>query len=88
MPGNYQDLISEIIQKQIDILGPEMAVRKAKNVAGLSVGDDGRVLSVTGDAAAVLQNLVDQYIALSGEIVKNILNPVFMKYPEIKVNLN
>ena len=84
---NYKNLISEIIRKQIDILGPDIAVRKAKNVAGLSVNDDGSVGGLSGDAQAVLQSLVSEYISLSGEIVKNILGPVFAKYPEIKLNL-
>lgn len=84
---NYKNLISEIIHKQMDILGPEIAVRKAKNVAGLSVGDDGSVGGLSGDAQTILQNLVSEYISLSGEIVKNILGPVFAKYPDIKLNL-
>jgi len=87
MAEHYKNLVGEIIQKQMDVLGPEMAVRKANNVAGLKVGDDGKVLSLAGDEHAVLQGLVDEYIALSGAIVKNILGPVFLKYPEIKVNL-
>lgn len=82
----YKNLITEIVRKQMDILGPEMAVRKAGNVAGLSVNEDGSVKTISGDPQAVLQNLVNEYILLSGEIVKNILGPVFAKYPDIKLN--
>lgn len=84
---DYQKLISEIVRKQMDILGPDIAVRKAGNVRGLRVKDNGEVEELTGDPDQVLQNLVNEYIALSGEIVKNILGPVFAKYPEIKLNL-
>ncbi|MBI4050160.1 MAG: hypothetical protein HY398_01795 [Candidatus Doudnabacteria bacterium] len=84
---NYKSLLSEIIRKQMDILGPDIALRKAKNVAGLSVNDDGSVSSLSGDAQTILQSLVSEYISLSGEIVKNILGPVFAKYPDIKLNL-
>jgi len=83
---DYKKLISEIIHKQSDILGPDMAIRKAKNVAGLELSGDGEPVSLSGDPQQILQALVDQYIALSGEIVKNILNPVFQKYPDIKLN--
>ena len=83
---DYKNLISEIIRKQIDILGPEIAIRKANNVAGLKVKDDGTVLDIGGEPQAILQKLVGEYISLSGEIVKNILGPVFAKYPEIKLN--
>lgn len=84
---NYKSLISEIVHKQMDILGPEIAIRKASNVAGLSIGDDGTVREISGDPQTVLQDLVSEYIALSGEIVRNILSPVFAKYPDIKLDL-
>ena len=84
----YQNLITEIVHKQMDILGPEIAIRKANNVAGLKVNDEGVATTIQGEPQAVLQNLVQEYIALSGEIVKNILSPVLEKYPEIKINLS
>lgn len=84
---NYKNLITEIIHKQMDILGPEIALRKAGNVSGLEVDGTGKVLSMDGDPEQILQKLVSEYIALSGEIVKNILSPVFAKYPEIKLDL-
>jgi len=84
---DYKNLITEIIRKQMDILGAEIAISKARNVTGLKLRDDGEVSGISGDPEDILQKLVDQYIALSGEIVKNILGPVFAKYPEIKLNL-
>ena len=84
---DYKKLIAEIIQKQIDIIGSDIAVQKAKNVEGLEISDTGEVLGLSGDPPSVLQKLVDEYIALSGQIVKNVLSPVFAKYPEINFNL-
>lgn len=83
---DYKNLISEIIRKQIDVLGADIAVQKANCVQGLKITDQGEVLDIKGDPAEILRRLVDEYISLSGEIVKNILNPVFAKYPEIKLN--
>ena len=85
--ADYKKLIAEIIQKQVDILGSDIAVQKAKNVAGLKISDSGEVEDLIGDAPVVLQKLVDEYISLSGEIVKNILGPVFAKYPDVDLNL-
>lgn len=84
----YQALISEIIMKQAVILGPEIAVLKARNVSALTITDDGRVTNIEGDPQAALQGLIDEYIALSGEIVRNVTRPIFEKYPSIKVKLN
>ncbi|HYE22026.1 MAG TPA: hypothetical protein VD998_00370, partial [Verrucomicrobiae bacterium] len=82
-----KNLINDIVAKQTLILGPDIVMLKAKNVPGLKLGDNGQVESITGDPQVVLQNLVDEYISLSGQIVKNILNPVFAKYPDIKVSI-
>lgn len=85
--ADYKNLINDIIAKQTLILGPDIVMLKAKNVAGLKLSSDGKVESFDGDPQILLQNLVDEYISLSGQIVKNILNPVFAKYPDIKVSI-
>ena len=88
MTADYRKLIEEIVGKQMDILGPDIALRKAKNIPGLELDDKGHILRLDeSDFQNILQKLVDEYIALSGAIVKNILDPVFAKYPGIKLNL-
>ncbi len=85
---NYQNLINDILAKQTLILGPDIVMLKARSVNGLNFGSDGKVESIDGDPQEVLQNLINEYVNLSGQIVKNILNPVLEKYPEIKVKIN
>ena len=85
---DYKKLINDIIAKQTVILGPDIVLLKARSVTGLTLTKDGMVESIDGDPQTVLQNLIDEYIALSGQIVRNILNPVLAKYPEIKININ
>lgn len=82
---DYKNLINDIIAKQIVILGPDIVLLKARNVSGLKLNNKGQVESLAGDPQEVLQRLIDDYIALSGQIVKNILSPVFAKYPNIHV---
>ncbi len=79
----YMAIMSEIVAKQAVILGPEIAVLKARNVSGITVDNNGKVTDITEDAADSLQALINEYIALSGEIVKNVMRPIFEKYPEI-----
>jgi hypothetical protein len=85
---NYENVINEIIAKQTVILGSDIVLLKAKNVSGLHLSADGKVERIDGQPQEVLQNLINEYVNLSGQIVKNILNPVLAKYPEIKVNIN
>lgn len=79
----YKAVMSEIIAKQSVILGPEMAIMRAKKVHGIEVGADGAVVGVTGDSADALKRLIDTYVELSGQIVRSALGPIFTKYPEI-----
>jgi hypothetical protein len=79
----YLSLISEIIAKQAVILGPEIAILKARNVQGLKVEDNGKVIDMQGDYNEIIQKLVDEYVALSGQIVRSALTSVFTKYPNI-----
>jgi hypothetical protein len=81
---DYQKLLTEIIQKQVAILGPSIAVMKAKNISGLEVQDDGTVVSIEGNPQEIVRNLVDEYVDLSGQIVKNALSSVFVKYPDLE----
>lgn len=82
----YTALISEIIKKQSLILGPEIAILKARSVPGLMVDNDGKVTGVGDNPKETLQNLVDQYVELSGLIVKNALGSIFAKYPELNIS--
>ncbi len=84
---DYHNLINDIISKQVVILGPDIVLLKARNVSGLKLDSAGKVVSIEGNPEEVLQNLINEYIALSGQIVKNILSPVFAKYPQIKVSI-
>lgn len=80
----YKAIMAEIIAKQSVILGPDMAVGRARKVAELEVSPDGKVTGVEGDPAEALEKLIDSYVELSGQIVKNALGPIFTKYPSIK----
>ena len=80
----YAAIISEIIAKQAVILGPDIAILKARNVSGLVVDDQGKVTEIKGEPAVALQKLINEYVELSGLIVKNTLGSIFEKYPDIK----
>lgn len=79
----YIAIISEIIARQSIILGPDIAILKARSVSGLEVNDDGRVTNLTGEGNVILQQLVNTYVELSGMIVKNAMSSIFEKYPDI-----
>ena len=80
----YRKMLTDLIQKQMVVLGPNIALDKAKKIAGLKVTDDGTVLDMDGDPQAVLKGVANEYMALSGLIAQMTLNTLLEKYPSIK----
>ncbi len=80
----YLELATEIIKKQSVILGPDIALLKARSISELQISDTGEVTSISGEANLVIEKLVDAYVALSGAIVKSALSSVFTRYPNLQ----
>lgn len=81
----YKKLLTEIIKKQIIILGPDITLVKARNVSALTIADDGSITAISGDPQAALQGLIDEFVSLSGLIVKKTMEPLLSKYPSLKI---
>lgn len=79
----YKALMSEVIKKQIVILGPQIAVFRARSVAAIEVDDTGSITNITGDPSDALEKLINAYVELSGQIVRNALGSIFTKYPAV-----
>ena len=83
---DYKKLLTEVIQKQMVILGPSIALAKARNVKGLTVGEDGTVVNIDGQPQELIQSLIDQFVQLSGLIVKKTMEPLLSLYPDAVAN--
>jgi hypothetical protein len=82
----YKILLTEIVKKQVIILGPDISVLKARNVKELTITDDGTITEIEGEPSEALQKLINEYVNLSGLIVKNIVGTIMNKYPNIKIS--
>jgi hypothetical protein len=80
----YLLLTSEIIAKMVIILGPDIAFLKAQEVPGLSLDGEGNASDITQDKVETLKRLVDDYVDLAGQAVKDVVDSIFAKYPQIK----
>ncbi|MCK9361139.1 hypothetical protein M0Q28_02815 [Patescibacteria group bacterium] len=65
-------VLTALIQKQMTILGPNVAIGRARRVKGLTLGDDGVVTAIQGDAATVSQALVNEFIMLTGDVTRTL----------------
>lgn len=79
--GDHKQLLTDVIKKQIIVLGPDITLAKARNVPGLTVADDGTVTQISGDPKEVTQKLIEQFMELSGLIVKKTMEPLLANYP-------
>ena len=89
MDPHYQELLNAIVQKQASILGIGVAVRRARKVAGLVVGDDGKVLSLSQPPLEALEQITKEFIDLSGDVgkvfCKVAAKETLKKYPDLKL---
>ncbi|MCL6096351.1 MAG: hypothetical protein M1444_01540 [Patescibacteria group bacterium] len=84
---DYKKLLTEVIQKQMVILGPGITLAKARNVKGLVVDDAGTVTAIDGPPQELIQGLIDQFVQLSGLIVRKTMEPLLSAYPDGGANL-
>ncbi len=63
----YSQIVTRIIKQQEGIIGP-VAVEQAKEVANLEVDWDKKEVSVKGNGAKVIDDLVAKYKTLFGQI--------------------
>ena len=82
----YKLVMSEIIAKQSIILGPGMAIARARKISELEISPEGEVISVNGDPSIAMEKLINTYVELSGQIVRSALSTIFTKYPEVKTS--
>ena len=72
----YKQLLTAVIKKQIVILGPDITLAKAHNVPGLAVDSEGNVTNISGEPEIITQSLIDQFVQLSGLIVRKTMEPL------------
>ncbi|HVT00801.1 MAG TPA: hypothetical protein VHE53_01035 [Patescibacteria group bacterium] len=78
---NDKRVFSEIIKKQMAILGPDITLAKVKNVPGITVDQNGEVTAISGNPQELLQQLINQFVELSGLIVKKTMESILMSSP-------
>lgn len=78
---DYKKMFSELIKRQMLVLGPDITLSKVKNVPGLIVDEGGEVTQINGDSQQLMQELISQFVELSGLIVKKTMESIMTTYP-------
>lgn len=82
----YKNVLSDLIKKQIIMLGPNVALAQARKIPGFSINDQGDVTEIKDNPQQVLSSVAKQYMALSGAIAQMTLDSLIAKYPNVKIN--
>lgn len=77
----YIQLFNEIIEQQSIILGPDIATIIAKKVQGV-IFSDKKVTGFESDPQQLLHTLINEYVNLSGMIVRKTIEPLLAKHPK------
>ncbi|MEK7097624.1 MAG: hypothetical protein AAB906_02145 [Patescibacteria group bacterium] len=83
---DYKTVISDIIKKQIEVVGPTIALAVARKVPAIKLAQDGTILEIIGDQKIAFEQVAEAYISFSGEISKMILKSVMKSHPDVKIN--
>lgn len=75
-----------VIKKQIEILGADITLARVRNVPGIKVDQEGNVISVEGQTQFLLEQLTNQFVELSGLIIKKTMESILASHPMVQVS--
>jgi len=85
----YKALATAIIKKQADIIGRELAVKKAQKIKELLVADEGDVMVIGKTPVITVSSLIREYMSLSGEAAvifsQEATECIIQENPELKI---
>jgi len=74
-------IFTAVIKKQMEILGPDITLARVRNVPGIKVDHAGNVISVDGPTQFLLEQLTNQFVELSGLIIKKTMESILASQP-------
>lgn len=84
---SYRKLVEVTIAKEKETLGNQKAVDIAKDVSGITLDDEGDVMSLTGDGKQILGELVRKYKDNGGDITTSLISREIEKNTENDLEL-
>ncbi len=64
--SKYKTIIEAGLKKEMDTIGRDVAVNVAREVNGVEIDDDGKVVSLDRDGKKVLKDLVIKFTEIAG----------------------
>ncbi len=84
----YKNMLTDLIKKEMIMLGPNVALGTVRKVNGITVSEDGTVTDITGEPQIVMEGVANAFMNLSGQIAQMTLKTILEKYPTIKTQVS
>ena len=79
----YLKLLTDIMHKEMIVLGPAPTLLKAKAIKGLHVSDNGSVTGIEGDPQEITRLLIENLMEFSESAVRKSVEPILSIYPGV-----
>jgi len=83
-PEQYHQLLTELIQTQMVILGPSTGLDVPQHVSGLEIDSSGKVEKLLANPQLILNELSGLYTEISPHTTKKTLQTLLTQYPDIQ----
>lgn len=83
-----QQVIDEVIQKLMVVLGPDITFTKIRHHKGIVVNKAGKVIGYKENPSEVLQSLTYSFLELSPFVVGRVIEGIVKQHPNITVQLH
>lgn len=70
---DLEDIVKIAVDKQSELTSAALAARQADKVEGLEVSEEGEIESIDGDHDQILQDLIDNFEEMMGDVAANLI---------------
>lgn len=70
---DVKKLVQIAVDKEAELSSEELAARQADKVEGLEVSEDGTVESVEGEKSEILQQLIENFEEMMGDVAASLI---------------
>ena len=86
-PAQSKQFITELIRRQMVLLGSNLALDTANRVEGIEVDSIGSVRRLQGEPILIIESLIKEFQKLSPQVTNAVVSMQFIQFPEVKAEL-
>ncbi len=69
----YKDIAQKIVDREMEVIGQQLAMRTAREVEGIEINDEGDIQELEGEGKKLIDELVKGYEEKTGKVAVSII---------------